>query len=208
MNRTTFRLSLAAASVVTSLGVAAAQMPATHHAGDPAGAMPSMPPQAGMPMPMSGTGGPAAGPMGGGMGKMMDMMRPMMAGGMGMPFEHVDGRIAYLKADLKITDAQSAPWNAFADTMRADAASMRAMHEAMGKAPMPTTTPDAALVENRQRGCYVRIPAGGRVLSADRAHRSFLGRAAVPPAPLMPADAPLQPSRARDTLGWASTGAR
>jgi hypothetical protein len=157
MNRTTFRLSLAAASVVTSLGVAAAQMPATHHAGDPAGAMPSMPPQAGMPMPMSGTGGPAAGPMGGGMGKMMDMMRPMMAGGMGMPFEHVDGRIAYLKADLKITDAQSAPWNAFADTMRADAASMRAMHEAMGKAPMPTTTPDRMAMRRKMMSAHLAM---------------------------------------------------
>lgn len=82
--------------------------------------------------------------MGGDMGRMMETMRPIMAerGGMGMPFEHVEGRIAYLKAELKITDAQSAPWNAFADTMRADASSMKAMHEGMGRAPMPTTMPD------------------------------------------------------------------
>ena len=140
MNRTTFRLSLAAAAVFASMGLATAQMPDPHHAGTPAVGMPTMTPQAGM--PMSGASGPAASPMGGDMGRMMEMMRPMMAGGMGMPFEHVEGRIAYLKAELKVTDAQSAPWNAFADTMRADAAAMKTMHEGMGKAPMPTAMPD------------------------------------------------------------------
>ena len=144
MKRIAFRLSLAAAAIVATLGVATAQTPDPHHASSPAAAMPSVPPQAGMPMPMPmpGAGGPAASPMVGDMGRMMEMMRPMMAGGMGMPFEHVEGRIAYLKAELKVTDAQSVPWNAFADTMRADATAMKAMHEGMGKAPMPTTTPD------------------------------------------------------------------
>ena len=140
MNRTAFRLSLAAAAVFASMGLATAQTPDPHHAGAPAVATPTVPPQAGMPMPVDG--GPVASPMGGEMGRMMGMMRPMMAGGMGMPFEHVEGRIAYLKAELKVTDAQAAPWNAFADTMRADAAAMKAMHEGMGKAPMPTTMPD------------------------------------------------------------------
>ena len=140
MNCTAFRLSLAAAAVFASLGLAAAQTPDPNHAGAPAAAMPTMPPQAGMPMP--GAGGQVAGPMGGDMGRMMEMMRPMMAGGMGMPFEHVEGRIAYLKAELKVTDAQSAPWNAFADTMRADATAMKAMHEGMGKTPMPAAMPD------------------------------------------------------------------
>ena len=156
MNLTAYRLSLAAAAVFASMGLATAQTPDPHHAGAPAAAMPAMPSQAGTPMP--GAGGPmasspmasspmasspmASSPMGGEMGRMMEMMRPMMAGGMGMPFEHVEGRIAYLKAELKITDAQAAPWNAFADTMRADASAMKAMHEGMGKAPMPTTMPD------------------------------------------------------------------
>ena len=144
MNRTAFRLSLAAAAVFASMGLATAQTPDPHHPNAPAAAMPTVPPQAGTQagMPMPGAGGQAAGPMGGDMGRMMEMMRPMMAGGMGMPFEHVEGRIAYLKAELKVTDAQSAPWNAFADTMRADATAMKAMHEGMGKAPMPTAMPD------------------------------------------------------------------
>ncbi len=140
MNRTASCLSLAAAAVVASLGVASAQTPDSHQPDAPAAAASAMPPQAGMPMP--GAGGSAASPMGGEMGRMMEMMRPMMAGGMGMPFEHVEGRIAYMKAELKITDAQSAPWTAFADTMRADASAMKTMHERMGKAPMPTTMPD------------------------------------------------------------------
>ena len=131
MNRTAFQLSLAAAALVASMVGAVAQTPDPHHAGALAATM-----------PMPGSGGQADGPMGGNMGRMMEMMRPMMAGGMGLPFEHVEGRIAYMKAELKVTDAQSALWNAFADTMRADASAMKTMHEAMGKAPMPTTMPD------------------------------------------------------------------
>lgn len=33
--------------------------------------------------------------------------------------EHVEGRLAYLKAELKLTDAQTPQWNAFADAFRA-----------------------------------------------------------------------------------------
>ena len=146
MKYSAFHLSLAAAAVAISLGAANAQTPDPHHSSATATA-PAQPPQARMPMP--GTGAPGAGPMGGEMGRMMEMMRPMMAGGMGMPFEHVEGRIAYLKAELRITDAQLAPWTTFADTMRANSAAMKAMHEAMGKAPMPTTMPDR-MVERRK----------------------------------------------------------
>lgn len=103
-------------------------------------------------MPMSpAAGGPGAMPMmdmgkmvqGGAreMPQMMQMMRgaPMMSGM--MPFEHVEGRIAFLKAELAITDAQLPQWTAFANVLRADGTSMR---EGMGKmiqAGMPTTAP-------------------------------------------------------------------
>ncbi len=85
------------------------------------------------------------------MGRMMETMRPMMAGrdGMGMPFEHVEGRIAYLKAELKITDAQAAPWNAFADIVRADAIAMKAMHDGMVKSGMPVTTPERMAAQHK-----------------------------------------------------------
>ncbi|MGH6838038.1 MAG: Spy/CpxP family protein refolding chaperone [Methylocella sp.] len=54
-------------------------------------------------------------------------MGPAM-GGRGMPEreamcrtdEHIDGQLAYLKTELKITEAQTAQWNVFADAFRAD----------------------------------------------------------------------------------------
>jgi LTXXQ motif family protein len=34
--------------------------------------------------------------------------------------EHIDGQLAYLKTELRITDAQTPQWNVFANTFRAD----------------------------------------------------------------------------------------
>ncbi len=81
----------------------------------------------------------------------------MMAerGGTGMPFERVEGRIAYLKAELKITDAQAAPWNAFADTMRADATAMKAMHDGMMISGMPTTIPDRMAAQHKMMSARI-----------------------------------------------------
>lgn len=112
-----------------------------------------------MPMPDADAQGGRPGVMGTGMGRMMEMMRPMMAerGGMGMTFEHVEGRIAYLKAELKITDAQSAPWDAFADTMRADATAMKAMHDGMMKGGMPTTMPDRMAAQHKMMSARIGI---------------------------------------------------
>lgn len=92
----------------------------------------------------SGMGGSSGmhGMKGGGMmnnkgGKMpmMDMMQKMgmmkhgggsgPGGGMGMAtIDRVEGRIAFLRAELKITDAQNSAWNAFADALRANARSL------------------------------------------------------------------------------------
>ena len=74
-------------------------------------------------MDMKGMGGMGGmehggGGMMGGMehgGGMAGMMRHMLCG----VTEHVDGRLAYLKAELKLTDAQQAAWNTFADAYRA-----------------------------------------------------------------------------------------
>ena len=77
-----------------------------------------------------GTPPAAAGPgMPGGMmsggGGMMSMMRMMMGeDGMGMMAGHVEGRLAFLKTELKIADAQLPLWNAVADAIRANAKSM------------------------------------------------------------------------------------
>jgi hypothetical protein len=90
---------------------------------------------------------PGGGMMGGGMmdrGPMMgDMMDHMMCGKRGMRKDHgmmgtsvpmMEGRLAYIKADLEITDAQLPAWNAYADAVRARRAKMEEMHAEMMKA--------------------------------------------------------------------------
>lgn len=46
-------------------------------------------------------------------------MMPMM--GMMNPAQHVEGWLAFLKTELKITDAQAPQWNAYADALRTNA---------------------------------------------------------------------------------------
>ncbi len=148
------RLSLALLALAASVAVAQAQTADPHH---PASTVPGTSPQAAMPMPDTSAQGGQPRAMGADMGRMMETMRPMMAGrgGMGMPFEHVEGRIAYLKAELKITDSQSAPWNAFADTMRADANTMKTMRDEMMKGGMPTTMPDRMAAQHRMMSARI-----------------------------------------------------
>ncbi|MGB5093779.1 MAG: Spy/CpxP family protein refolding chaperone [Parvibaculum sp.] len=44
---------------------------------------------------------------------------------------YIDGRLAFLKAELKITEAQSSAWNTYADALRANSDSMLSMHQQM-----------------------------------------------------------------------------
>ena len=72
---------------------------------------------------------------------MMGMMRMMMGpDGMGMMAGHVEGRLAFLKTELKITDAQLPLWNAVADAIRANAKSMSEMMSGGGS--QTATLPD------------------------------------------------------------------
>jgi hypothetical protein len=41
------------------------------------------------------------------------------------PLQHVEGQLAFWKAELKITDAQASQWNAFADALRSSATQFR-----------------------------------------------------------------------------------
>jgi hypothetical protein len=67
--------------------------------------------------------------MGGMMSKMMAEHSNMMM------FHHTEGYLAFLKAELQITDAQSTPWTAYADAVRGVA---KKAHEAMpGMAAAP-----------------------------------------------------------------------
>ena len=62
------------------------------------------------------------------------MMRAAMMGEYGMPemgpmrpragmagLRHIEGQIAFYKAELHVTDAQTTQWNAFADALRSGA---------------------------------------------------------------------------------------
>jgi hypothetical protein len=104
-----------------------------HHPAGPATAQtaPGMP-MSGMAQGMPGDMKPGSGAM-----PMMGMMQTMGQDGMGaMMARHIEGRIAFLKAELKITDAQQTLWNAVADVMRSDAKSMGGM-AMMGAATLP-----------------------------------------------------------------------
>jgi len=89
----------------------------------------------------SKSGGGMMGQDGGGMmgGGMMGQGGGMMGGGMmghGMmgPEElkaRVEGRLAYVKTALGITDDQAAAWKAYEDASRANGQSMQAAHQAM-----------------------------------------------------------------------------
>ena len=62
-----------------------------------------------------------------GSGSGMPMMGgPDLMGMMGMA-DHVEGRIAFLKAELNIAEAQMTQWNAFADALRENARRMSGM---------------------------------------------------------------------------------
>ena len=118
------RLMLATVLMVAATGAALAQAPATgdpHHPAQTAAPAPAQPtPPAAQPgvggMPMTNMMGstPITNMMG-----MMGMMRMMGRGMAGI--DHVEGRIAFLRTELKITEAQTSAWNVFADALRTNA---------------------------------------------------------------------------------------
>ena len=120
-------------------------------------AFPAMAQQDQQQPPMMGQGGQGGGMMGQGgmmgpfqdmggqdmsgcpmMGDMMGFRRGMKQGmGQGAMMHSVpmmEGRLAYIKADLEITDAQMAAWDAYADSVRARHATMEGMPAEMMKA--------------------------------------------------------------------------
>ena len=111
-----FAVSLTAASLILAGGALAQQAPAEPQA-----------PARGQPGAMMGPGMMRPGMMGHGDWAPW-MMGPgghhamMMAPGMIQAF--AEGKLAFLKSWLGITEAQSGPWNAFADNVRAQAKSL------------------------------------------------------------------------------------
>lgn len=87
--------------------------------------------------PMMGRGMMGPGMMGGcgpdhGMG-------PMIMGGLA---KHIEGWIAFLRTELKITEAQTPLFNTFADTLRAAAKSLHGLRDQMVSGEQPDTLPE------------------------------------------------------------------
>jgi hypothetical protein len=117
---------LASPALAQSTGHAPAKTEAAHDAhAAPGGVTPG---SGGMPMMGQG---------------MMDMMgRDGMSGMGAMMASHVEGRIAFLKTELKITEPQQKLWDAVADAMRTNARGMGGMPGGMAMTGSAATLPD------------------------------------------------------------------
>ena len=106
-------------------------------------------------------------PMMDGMSQMMDMRgAPPPPMGMGMPMvDHIEGRIAFLKAEIKITDAQAGSWNRFADALRADAKMRGEMRQMMMK-PNTTRATFADVLEMREHSLSARLDGARAIKTA------------------------------------------
>lgn len=139
--------SLLALGVAAGAGTAAAQ-PASQAQTGMAGPGPWWGWSGGPGMMTMGWGDPrmlgwGAGPMnmGGWPGHHGQMMRGSgrMTGG---PAQHLDGRIAFLRAELKITEAQAPLFDAYAQVLRDAAEGMQAMHDRMWSRDPPEAMPE------------------------------------------------------------------
>jgi hypothetical protein len=83
----------------------------------------------------------------------------------GIPRAHVEGHIAFLKAELGITDAQTPLWNKVAAVMREDVAEMKA---AMAQAEQRTPETALTYLETRARLTALRAAGEERFLAAFR----------------------------------------
>jgi hypothetical protein len=80
---------------------------------------------------------------------------------------HIEGRIAYLKAELKITPAQEAQWNQVAQAMRQNDQERRQSFEQLrGNRNQPIAAPDR--LAERARLATQRARADERLLNAFR----------------------------------------
>lgn len=108
----------------------------------------------------SGSGGMG---MGMGMGMMGDDMRRMQQNqampGMGSNgvdmMDRIDGRIAFLRTELRITDAQTGAWNQFAEALRSG---RQHLLEARQQLTAPASTPSARL-DQYERHLTARLEA-------------------------------------------------
>jgi hypothetical protein len=177
------RLMMATALMVAALAAPAwsqAPAPAEHDSHHPAG---NAKPEA-APPPAAGQPGTNASQGMGGM-PMMDMMKGMMSNmtmmnmmemmharmmgpGMGgmATIDRVEGRIAFLRTELKITDAQAGAWNAFAEALRANAKKLGELRTSMmGKSAQQSAATMADRLDQQEQWLLVRLE-GTRAMKA------------------------------------------
>jgi LTXXQ motif family protein len=89
-----------------------------------------------------------------------------------LPSERVEARLAYIKTALKITDAQQPQWNAFADTLRKQAAEgdkriqgWRAQAGQRSERQRPTAIARIEREQQRHAAAVVRL---NEILAAER----------------------------------------
>lgn len=89
-----------------------------------------------------------------GPGMMHGAMMPMM---MGAGTGHTEGRLAFIKTELKITDAQTPQWNVFADVVRANASAANDMHRSMASQQKSgSTLPERLAMEDKMLSAHVQ----------------------------------------------------
>jgi hypothetical protein len=145
-----------------------AHHPAPAETTAPAAAAPT--PDAGATMPGGMMGGDMMKMMQEMMGRHASMMRGMMSGGAGvqdgmmakmMAPEHVEGRIAFLRTEIKVTDAQQPLWEGVAAALRENA---RAYAGAMQ--PQAADKGLAAAIERTERLLSARLESLKRLRAA------------------------------------------
>jgi len=113
---------------------------------------------------------PAPGmPMGAGQGMMCPMIGQggmMGVGGMADMASHIDGHLAFIKAELKITPAQEDAWKGFADVLRASAASMAQMQGRMPMAAPGTAQTVSQALDQKERLLATRLDNSKRLRTA------------------------------------------
>jgi hypothetical protein len=138
------RLTMAAALAVAALTTPTwAQSPAEHDSHHPSDSAQPAPVPAN-PAPQGGMGNMPMMAMMNDMKNMMNSMSMMKSTGvmqeMGMmgpgmdgmsTIDHIEGRIAFLRTELKVTDAQAGAWNGFADALRTNAKKLAEVQASM-----------------------------------------------------------------------------
>jgi hypothetical protein len=114
--------------------------------------------------------------------EMMQVMQKMHSGAMprkammgasvmspGGAIQNVDGHIAVLKAELKITDAQQSQWEQFADALRTNAKALTAAFSTMMSGMMggaDNKMPPAARLEQQEKLQTLQLEALSRSRTA------------------------------------------